>query len=99
MAIVSRMNASARRTSQPVWAVIFAALISVCVMWIGLAGSALAAAADEAESQLREASRQLAEKNLDGALASVTASLAGRPTTDAYQLRAVIQSCAGRHAA
>jgi lipoprotein NlpI len=67
-------------------------------VWIGLAGSPLTAAADEAESQFREAARQLAEKNTDGALASATASLVARPTTAGYQMRAVIQSRAGRHA-
>ena len=61
-------------------------------------GAAFTAAADEAEAQLRLAARQLAENNTPTALASATASLAARPTTAGYQLRAMIQSRAGLHA-
>jgi lipoprotein NlpI len=92
------MNVFALRALRGARGACLQGVLCSCSVWLGLAASASSAAADEAESQLRDAARRLAEKDADGALASATASLAARPTTAGYQLRASIHSRAGRHA-
>ncbi len=69
---------------------IFACLYITC--------DASSAIGDEAESLLRDAARQLADKDTDRAVRSATASLKARPTPDGYRLRATIQSSLGHHA-